>query len=74
MAGITLEIAEARLTEYLDAEAKILAGQAFVPNGTGSAWPWPCPAATPVPTAPAAPIKRAVKCSPRQLANGAESL
>jgi hypothetical protein len=33
MAGITLEIAEARLTEYLDAEAKILDGQAFSRNG-----------------------------------------
>lgn len=33
MAGITLAIAEARLTEYLDAEAKILAGQAFSRNG-----------------------------------------
>lgn len=33
MAGITLEIAEARLTEYLDAEAKILGGQAFSRNG-----------------------------------------
>lgn len=27
MAGITLEIAEARLTKYLDAEEKILLGQ-----------------------------------------------
>lgn len=33
MAGITLQIAETRLTEYLDAEAKILAGQAFSRNG-----------------------------------------
>jgi hypothetical protein len=28
MAGITLEIAEQRLQEYLDAELKVLAGQA----------------------------------------------
>ncbi|MGV0961790.1 MAG: hypothetical protein ACOYB1_18350 [Limnohabitans sp.] len=33
MAGITLPVAEARLTEYLDAEAKILGGQAFSRNG-----------------------------------------
>ena len=30
MAGITLEIAEARLTEYLAAEAKVLGGQDYV--------------------------------------------
>ena len=33
MAGITLEIATARLTLYLDAEAKILAGQSVEFNG-----------------------------------------
>ena len=33
MAGITLQIAEDRLTEYLAAEEKILAGQAFSRNG-----------------------------------------
>lgn len=33
MAGITLEQAEAKLSEYLEAEEKILAGQAFSRNG-----------------------------------------
>ena len=33
MAGITLEIAEARLTEYLNAESKILGGQAVDMDG-----------------------------------------
>lgn len=34
MAGITLAIAEARLTEYLTAETKVLAGQKVVIDGT----------------------------------------
>ena len=29
MAGITLEMAEAKLQQYLDAEAKIMAGQSY---------------------------------------------
>lgn len=29
MAGITLEMAEAKLQEYLDCEAKIMAGQSY---------------------------------------------
>jgi len=33
MAGITVEIAEARLTKYLDAEEKILLGQAVDMDG-----------------------------------------
>lgn len=33
MAGITLEIAVARLTSYLDAEDKILFGQSVARNG-----------------------------------------
>lgn len=33
MAGITREIAEAKLTEYLDAETKIMAGQSISMNG-----------------------------------------
>lgn len=33
MAGITLAQAEAKLSEYLDAESKILGGQAFSRNG-----------------------------------------
>lgn len=33
MAGITLEIAEARLTSYLDAEEKILGGQSVERDG-----------------------------------------
>lgn len=33
MAGITLEIAEARLQKYLDAEEKILAGQKVEMDG-----------------------------------------
>lgn len=33
MAGITLEMAEAKLTQYLEAEAKILSGQKVVMDG-----------------------------------------
>ena len=34
MAGLTLEIAEAKLTEYLAAETKVLAGQDVTIDGT----------------------------------------
>lgn len=33
MAGITLAVAEARLTEYLAAEERVLAGQSYTING-----------------------------------------
>jgi len=33
MAGLTAAIAEARLTEYLTAEAKVLAGQSYTIGG-----------------------------------------
>lgn len=36
MAGLTLAQAEARLTEYMEAEAKVLAGQSYTIAGGGA--------------------------------------